>query len=60
MYTYVFHFKMYISAIVHFIAMNLIPYSPTVTSYNRAKFAAFPTFGTKGVNVWVFGVVAIV
>ena len=56
---HVFHFKMHISAVFCLIAMNLTPYSPTVTWYMCAKFAAFPTFGTKGVNVWVFGQVVV-
>ena len=54
---HVFHFKIYISAFFSIIAMNLTPYSPAVTWC--AKFAAYPTFGTKGVNVWVFGQVAV-
>ena len=52
---HVFHFKMYISAVFSLITMNLTPYSPTVTWYMWAGFAAFTPFGTKGVNVWVFG-----
>ena len=48
---HVFHFKMYISAVFWLIAMNLTPYSLTVTLYMCAKFAAFLTFGR--VNVWV-------
>ena len=56
---HVFHFKMYISAVFGLIAMNLTLYSPTVTWYMCAEFAAFTTFGTKGVNVLVFGQVVV-
>ena len=48
---HVFHFKMYISAVFCLIAFNLTPYSPTVTWYMCAKFAAFPTFHTKGAEL---------
>ena len=44
-----------ISAVFCLIALNVSPYSPTVTWYMCAKFEAFPTYRTKGVNVWVFG-----
>ena len=56
---HVFHFKMYISAVFWYIAQNLSPYSPTVTCYVCAKFEAFPTFRTRGVNVCVFGQVVV-
>ena len=56
---HVFHFKMHISTVFCLIAMNLTPHSHTVTWYMCAKFAAFPPFGTKGVNVWVFGQVVV-
>ena len=39
--------------------MNFTPYSPTVTWYMCAKYAAFNIFGTKGVNVWVCGQVVV-
>ena len=56
---HVFHFKMHISPVFRLIAMDLTPYSPRVTWYMCAKFAAFPTFGTKGGNIWVFGQVLV-
>ena len=48
---HVFQFKIYISAVFVFIAMNLTPYSPTVTWY---MFDC-----ANGVNVWVFGQVVV-
>ena len=56
---HVFNFKIYISAVFSMIAMTLTQYSPIVTWYICAKFAVFPTFSTKGVNVWVFGQVVV-
>ena len=53
------HFKMHISAIFRLFAMNLTPYSPTVIWQVCAEFAAFPAFGSKGVNVWVCGHVVV-
>ena len=52
--------RLYILAVFGLIAMNLTSNSPTVTWYMCDEFAAFTTFGTKAVYVWVFGqVVAI-
>ena len=56
---HVFRFKMYISGVFCLIALNLSPYSPTVILYMCAKFETFPTYRTKGVNVWVFGQVMV-
>ena len=51
---HVYHFRIHISAVFRLFAMNFTPYSPTVTWYMCAKFAAFTIFGTQGVNVGVW------
>ena len=54
-----FHFKMYISAVFGLTAMNLTPYSPTVTWQMCAEFDAFTISGTKMVKAticWSLGV----
>ena len=56
---HIFPFKICIYAVFSLIAMNITPYSPTVTWYMCAEFAAFTTFGAKGVNVFVFGQVVV-
>ena len=52
---HVFHFQIYICAVFRLIAMISAPYSPKVTWYICAEFAAFTFSGSKSVGLWVFG-----